>query len=127
MKKPVWRLELQKAFPRQRGIMVGVHDRQPMSSLIKVLELTGRRRFALRAVASCLWAAPEKQSYRFVSRVRLILSGRIAHEIDPPFDWHEVDDGLVLRRERLNVSSAVLVRFSIDRPWSRTRRAPRQM
>src|SRR5262249_12056465 len=46
MKKPVWRLELQKAFPRQRGIMVGVHDRQPVSSLIKVLELTGRRRFA---------------------------------------------------------------------------------
>src|SRR5215469_16316206 len=63
MKKPVWRLELQKAFPRQKGIMVGVHDRQSVSSLIKVLELTGRRRFA-KAVASCLWAvqAPRRAS-----------------------------------------------------------------
>ena len=34
-----------------------------------------------------------------------------ACEIDPPLHRHEVDDGLVLRRERLDVSSAVLVRF----------------
>jgi hypothetical protein len=37
---------------------------------------------------------------------------RIAYEIDPAPDRHEVDDGPVLRRERLDVSSAVLVRFS---------------
>jgi hypothetical protein len=52
-----------------------------------------------------------------VSRARLIVSnarhsGRIAYEIDPALDRHEVDDGPVLRRERLDVSSAVLVRFS---------------
>jgi len=52
-----------------------------------------------------------------VSGARLILSnvrysGRITHEIDPALDRHEVDDGAVLCRERLDVSSAVLVRFS---------------
>src|SRR5262249_13109615 len=52
-----------------------------------------------------------------VSRARLTLSnvrpsGQSAYEIDPVLDRHEVDDGLVLRRERLDVSSAVLVRFS---------------
>jgi len=35
-----------------------------------------------------------------------------AYEIDPALDRHEVDDGPVPRRERLDVSSAVLVRFS---------------
>jgi hypothetical protein len=35
-----------------------------------------------------------------------------AYEIDPVLDRHEVDDGPVLRRERLDVSSAVPVRFS---------------
>src|SRR5262249_31012207 len=49
-----------------------------------------------------------------VSRARLTLSnarpsGQSAHEIDPVLDRHEVDDGLVLRRERLDVSSADLV------------------
>src|SRR5215475_7295943 len=39
-------------------------------------------------------------------------SGRIAYEIDPALDRHEVDNGAVLRRERFNVSSAVPVRFS---------------
>ena len=39
-------------------------------------------------------------------------SGRIAYKIDPPLDWHEVNDGPVLRRERLDVFSAVPVRFS---------------
>jgi len=39
-------------------------------------------------------------------------SGRIAYEIDPALDRHEVDNGAVLRRERSNVSSAVPVRFS---------------
>jgi Glyoxalase/Bleomycin resistance protein/Dioxygenase superfamily len=36
----------------------------------------------------------------------------VAYEIDPALDRHEVDDGPVLHRERLDVSSAVLVRFS---------------
>src|SRR5215468_4963701 len=35
-----------------------------------------------------------------------------AYEIDPALNWHEVDDGPLLRRERLDVPSAVLVRFS---------------
>src|SRR5215475_14610387 len=35
-----------------------------------------------------------------------------AYEIDPALDRHEVEDGPVLRRERLDVSSAILVRFS---------------
>ena len=39
-------------------------------------------------------------------------SGRIADEIDPRFARHEVDDGLVLRCERFDVSFAVIVRFS---------------
>src|SRR6516164_2365921 len=39
-------------------------------------------------------------------------SARIAQEIDPALDRHEVDNGAVLRRERLDFSSAVLVRFS---------------
>jgi hypothetical protein len=52
-----------------------------------------------------------------VSRARLTLSnvrpsGQIAHEIDPALGRHEVDDGLVLRPERFDVSSALLVRFS---------------
>src|SRR5262245_1436027 len=34
------------------------------------------------------------------------------YEIDPSLDRHEVDDGPVLRRERLDVSSAVRVHFS---------------
>src|SRR3974390_2369844 len=34
------------------------------------------------------------------------------YEIDPALDRHEVDDRPVLRRERLDVSSAVPVRFS---------------
>ena len=34
------------------------------------------------------------------------------YEIDPALEGHEVDDGPVLRRERRDVSSAVLVRFS---------------
>jgi hypothetical protein len=36
----------------------------------------------------------------------------VFHEINPPLDWHEVDGGSVLRRERLDVFSAVIVRFS---------------
>jgi hypothetical protein len=39
-------------------------------------------------------------------------SGRMAHEINPPLDRHEADGGLVLRRERLDVFSAVIVRYS---------------
>ena len=35
-----------------------------------------------------------------------------AYEIDPALDWHEVDNGAVLCCERLDISSAVLVRFS---------------
>src|SRR5262245_10285852 len=35
-----------------------------------------------------------------------------AYEIDPALDRHEVDDGPLLRRERLDVSFAVLVHFS---------------
>jgi len=86
MKKPVWRLELQKAFPRQRGIMVGVHDRQPMSSLIKVLELTGRRRFALRAVASCLWTVQEPRKASNANACSMT-----HHRFPPPWSAEELD------------------------------------
>ena len=41
-----------------------------------------------------------------------IRCGWIAYEIDPPLDRHKADGALVLRRERLNVSSAVIVRFA---------------
>jgi hypothetical protein len=67
---------LQKAFPRDlprrtgkqignaKGIIVGVHDRQP-SRLIKALKSTGRRRFALRAVASCRLGERQKSATNF--------------------------------------------------------------
>ena len=36
---------------------------------------------------------------------------RVAYEIDPLLDRHEIDDGVVLRGERLDVSFAVLIRL----------------
>src|SRR6516162_5324415 len=55
-KWPSLRICLRKRISRSgaRGIIVGVHDRQREPRLIKALKLTGRRRFALRAVASFL-------------------------------------------------------------------------
>jgi len=43
---------------------------------------------------------------------RTLSCGRITHEIDPRFERHKVDDGPVLRRERLDISSASVVRFA---------------
>ena len=92
---------------RVRGKIVHVHtkdlyacgDIALMPENQGFLGCCGSSYFPCKARAGdCL--APEKQSYRFVSRAR-----RIAYEIDPPFDRHEIDDGLVLRRERFDLSS----------------------
>src|SRR6516164_5070339 len=43
---------------------------------------------------------------------RTLSCGRIAYEIDTLLDRHKVEDNPVLRRERVDIFSAVLVRFS---------------
>src|SRR5262249_23664405 len=50
--------------------------------------------------------------FLFLRSVIACSTASIAYQIDPPLDRHEVDDGPVLRRERVDVFSAVLVRFS---------------
>jgi hypothetical protein len=65
--------------------MVGVHDRQPVSSLIKVLELTGRRRLA-KAVASGLGAVHEPRKASNANACSMIFGDRRI--------WEQQDESL---------------------------------
>jgi hypothetical protein len=75
-------------------------------------------RFASRPVFLGHFSLENFHTLGFLHRLRLAVRPqcssrrRIAYEIDPALHRHEVDDGSVLRRERLDVSSAALIRFS---------------